>query len=75
MATQALSDSALSVPFNSTGSILCKRSMSDWNKVLTSSCTAVACTVESAVPAACPKGFSGEMNSTDLAPKMVLPAI
>ncbi|COZ14218.1 Uncharacterised protein [Mycobacterium tuberculosis] len=33
------SDSALSVAFVSSGSILCSRSMSDWNNVLTSSCT------------------------------------
>ncbi len=48
--------------------------MSDWNKVLTSSCTALASTVEFAVSDV-PEDFSGTKNSTDLAPKMVLPAI
>lgn len=68
------SDSALRVPFNSTGSTLCSRLISDWNSVLTSSCTAEASTVEfgrSDVAAA----VWGGMNSTDLAPKMVFPAM
>ncbi len=48
--------------------------MSDWNKVLTSSCTAEACTSASG-RSDFPEGASGGTNSTDLAPKMVLPAM
>ncbi|CNH47948.1 Uncharacterised protein [Mycobacterium tuberculosis] len=48
--------------------------MSDWNKVLTSSCTAEACTTASGRNDF-GEGDWGGTNSTDLAPKTVLPPI
>ena len=68
------SPSALSVAFRLTGSILSSTSDSVWNSVLTSNCTEDACTwapgrIE------LPDGESGGTNSTDLAPKMVVPAM
>ncbi len=62
------------MPFNSTGSTLCSRSISDWNSVLTSSATAEAATCASGRRGV-GEGAWGGMNSTDLAPKMVLPAM
>jgi hypothetical protein len=67
------SANALKVPLSSTGSTLCSRSINDWNKVLTSSCTEEAATCASGRRDV-GEGACGGMNSTDLAPKMVLPA-
>nr|CRL78488.1 hypothetical protein CPGR_02268 [Mycolicibacter nonchromogenicus] len=68
------SANALTEPLSCTGSTLSSTSVSFWKSVFTSSCTAEAATL-APLRSVCPDGTGGGMNSTDLAPKMVFPAM
>ena len=67
------SPSADSVALRLIGSTLCSTSVSVWNSVLTSSCTDDGLHRARRAAATSPDGASGGRNSTDLAPKTVVP--